>query len=83
MFGDGGLETSGGSIARGELEPPLELERLCASSIDGNAMLPARFLSAVAKEDVRRKVLLTPLEIVLVIVSLRVKGGRPEAADGA
>ena len=45
-------------------------------------MFPARFFSAFAKEDVLRRVLLTPFEIVLVIVSLRMRGGRPEGVEG-
>ena len=39
-------------------------------------MLPARLRSAVANEDVRLSVLDTPLEMVLVMVSLRESGGR-------
>ena len=41
-------------------------------------MFPARLFRAFANEDVRRSVLLTPLDIVLVMVSLLVKGGRPD-----
>lgn len=41
------------------------------SSTDGNAMPPAKFLRAFAKDDVRLRVLLTPEDIVPVTISLR------------
>ena len=41
------------------------------SSIEGNAMPPAKFFRAFAKDDVRLRVLLIPDDIVLDMVSLR------------
>ena len=55
------------------------------SSRDGNA-IPPRLLSALAKDAVRRRVLLTPEEMVpetlLVMVSLRVRPGLGVIGDG-
>lgn len=52
------------------------------SSIDGNAIVPARFFRAFANDDVLRMVLATPVVIVLVIVSLRLRLGRKRLGDG-
>lgn len=81
MFGDGGRDTppvlSDPSVepdtGRGEDERP--------SSKDGNEMLPVRLFNTFAKEDVRRKVFVTPYEIALPIVSLRVMPGRLLTGD--
>ena len=50
--------------------------------MEGKAMVPARLLSAFAKDEVRLKVLVTPVEIVLVIVSLRLRLGRIILGEG-
>lgn len=45
-------------------------------------MVPARLFKAFANEDVLRIVLVTPEDIVLVIVSLRLRLGRIILGDG-
>ena len=51
------------------------------SSIDGNAMPPAKVFRAFANDDVRLRVLLIPDDIVLVIVSLRATAERGTLGD--
>ena len=51
------------------------------SSIDGNAMPPARFFRVFANDEVRLIVLLIPDDIVPVMVSLRETAGRGTIGD--
>ena len=52
------------------------------SSVDGKAMPPARLRRALANEEVRRMVEVTPEDNVLVILSLRVIPGRESTGEG-
>ena len=60
-------------------------DALPLSSNVGNVMPPARLRKALANDDVRRRVLLTPEEMVpdtLPIVSLRVRLGLEDIGEG-
>lgn len=65
---------------RGEFDAVFGVER--PSSIEGKAMFPAKLFSMLPQDVVRRRVLVTPLEILLVMVSLRVMGGRGKDDPG-
>lgn len=54
-----------------------------SSDEDGKAMPFANDFKALAKDEVRRRVFDTPLDMVLVMVSLRVRPGRsPVMGEG-
>jgi len=50
--------------------------------MEGKAIVPARFLSVFANDEVRLIVLVTLVEMVLVIVSLRLRLGRMMPGEG-